>query len=149
LTESFTSSIRKTTQFLATWANQLFPFSDILLFPEKEAKSVALLRRRIPHTPKSAKPTQGVWGLAPKKRLVLNLVWDITYTCNGIVYGSDILFFSRKRSKKRCSASQKNPPKSAKPTQGVWGLAPKKRLVLNLVWDTTYTCNGIVYGTII
>jgi hypothetical protein len=37
-------------------------------FPEKEAKSVVLLRRRQFHTQNSAKPTLGVWGLAPKKQ---------------------------------------------------------------------------------
>jgi hypothetical protein len=40
---------------------------DFFLFPEKETKSVVLLRRRQPYTQNSAKPTQGVWGLAPKK----------------------------------------------------------------------------------
>jgi hypothetical protein len=45
-----------------------------LLFPEKEAKSVVplrgsifeVLKKGVP-TPNSAKPTLGVWGLAPKK----------------------------------------------------------------------------------
>jgi hypothetical protein len=40
---------------------------DFFLFPEKETKSVVLLRRRYSHTQNSAKPTLGVWGLAPKK----------------------------------------------------------------------------------
>jgi hypothetical protein len=38
-----------------------------LLFLEKEAKSVVLLRRRMLATQPSAKPTLEVWGLAPKK----------------------------------------------------------------------------------
>jgi hypothetical protein len=41
--------------------------SGIILFPEKEAKSVVLLCRRLLSTHNSAKPTLGVWGLAPKE----------------------------------------------------------------------------------
>jgi hypothetical protein len=41
-----------------------------LLFPEKEAKSVVLLRRRLWAAQNSAKPTQGVWGRAPRKLYV-------------------------------------------------------------------------------
>src|SRR5699024_7301383 len=68
--------------------------------------------------PNSAKPTQGVWGLAPRKST------PRPPCCTS---------FSRKRSKKRCSASQRSmgiilywAPNSAKPTQGVWGHAPRK-----------------------
>jgi hypothetical protein len=41
---------------------------DVLLFPEKEAKSVVLLRRRhwVTNLPRSG--TTGVWGLAPNKK---------------------------------------------------------------------------------
>jgi hypothetical protein len=42
-------------------------FCEILLFPEKEAKSVVPLRGRPWATQNSAKPTQGVWGHAPRK----------------------------------------------------------------------------------
>jgi hypothetical protein len=41
--------------------------SGFLLFPEKEAKSVVLLRRRLGWAAQtSAKPTLGVWGRAPR-----------------------------------------------------------------------------------
>jgi hypothetical protein len=90
----------------------------------------------------SAKPTLGVWGLAPKKTINVLNNWS-----------NSILLF-QKRSKSVCSASQKTfptqiwaeagskalfrfaegllPQPSAKPTLGVWGLAPKKTInVLN------------------
>jgi hypothetical protein len=52
--------------------------NGILLFPEKEAKSVVLLRRRRRfQSQASAKPTLGVWGRAPKE--------SINY-CSGIVF---------------------------------------------------------------
>jgi hypothetical protein len=38
--------------------------ASILLFPEKEAKSVC--SAKLSQLETSAKPTQGVWGLAPK-----------------------------------------------------------------------------------
>jgi hypothetical protein len=49
------------------WA-PLNPSPDALLFPEKEAKSVSSASQKV-HlgTQTSAKPTLGVWGLAPKK----------------------------------------------------------------------------------
>jgi hypothetical protein len=45
-------------------------FNGILLFPEKEAKSVVLLRRILGEARNSAKPTQGVWGRAPRTYLL-------------------------------------------------------------------------------
>jgi hypothetical protein len=45
----------------------------IFLFPEKETKSVGLLRGRSPYAQTSAKPTQGGWGLAPKE-IILSLI---------------------------------------------------------------------------
>jgi hypothetical protein len=56
--------------------------STALLFPEKEAESVVLLRRRLWAVQTSAKPTLGVWGLVPSK------------TTRYVVF-----FFSRKEAK--------------------------------------------------
>jgi hypothetical protein len=42
---------------------------SFFLHAEKEAKSVVPLRRRSLHTRNSAKPTQGVWGHAPRNRI--------------------------------------------------------------------------------
>jgi hypothetical protein len=42
--------------------------SNGLLFPEKEAKSVVLLRRRTEDSNLPRSGTTGVWGLAPKNR---------------------------------------------------------------------------------
>jgi ribosomal protein L24E len=41
----------------------------ILFFSRKEAKALVLLRRNLLFAQTSAKPTQGVWGLAPKKSI--------------------------------------------------------------------------------
>jgi hypothetical protein len=41
--------------------------SDILLFPEKEARSVGLLGRRPWATQTSAEPPLGGWGLSQEK----------------------------------------------------------------------------------
>jgi hypothetical protein len=40
---------------------------EVFFFSRKEAKAFVLLRRRQSSTQNSAKPTQGVWGLAPKE----------------------------------------------------------------------------------
>jgi hypothetical protein len=56
-----THKTNKTTHFVG----------DFLLFPEKEAKSVCSASRKKLATQLSAKPTQGVWGLAPKKLALL------------------------------------------------------------------------------
>jgi hypothetical protein len=92
---------------------------DILFFfQKKKQKAFVLLRRRALLTRNSAKPTLGVWGLAPKKNHSYSSTVD------------DILFFfPEKEAKSACSASQKFTfltRNSAKPTLGVWGLAPKK-----------------------
>jgi hypothetical protein len=50
----------------------IYLLPGILLFPEKEAKSVALLRRGL-LTRTSAKPTLGVWGPAPKETKTLQI----------------------------------------------------------------------------
>jgi hypothetical protein len=87
-----------------------------LLFPEKEAKSVVLLRRRIfPRSP-SAKRNHGGLGAGPQKE---PKKWSI---------GLGVVFFYWKRSKKRCSASQKNLfPKSFREAEprgfGGWSFA--------------------------
>jgi hypothetical protein len=62
---------------------------NLLLFPEKEAKSVVPLRGKLFLTQTSAKPTLGVWGLAPKKESNISLL------------------FPEKEAKSVCSASQK------------------------------------------
>jgi hypothetical protein len=56
-------------------------FNKLLLFPEKEAKSVVLLRRKTWDTNLPRSGTTGVWGLAPKKPI------------------RPITFFSRKEAK--------------------------------------------------
>jgi hypothetical protein len=48
--------------------------SQVLLFPEKEAKSVVPLRGSLLVTQTSAKPTLGVWGRAPKK--IVHLIYQ-------------------------------------------------------------------------
>jgi hypothetical protein len=53
----------------------------VFFFSRKEAKALVLLRRRQHQTQTSAKPTLGVWGLAPKKPTNL------------------VIFFSRKEAK--------------------------------------------------
>jgi hypothetical protein len=90
-----------------------------LLFPEKEAKSVVLLRRRRLLAQNSAKATLGVWGRASRKHPRLRKT--------GI---SRLFSFSRKRSKKRSFASQKA---SSNPTLRVLGrgVAPRKRPLFN------------------
>jgi hypothetical protein len=45
--------------------------SSFLLFPEKEAKSVVPLRGKLWAPQPSAKPTQGVWGRAPRNSIDL------------------------------------------------------------------------------
>jgi hypothetical protein len=93
---------------------------SVLLFPEKEAKSVGLLRRRKLSTQNSAKPTQGFGGLPPRKQcLKYRKQW------------LKVFFFFQKKKQKAlvCFAEDLWAPKnSAKPTQGVWGLAPKKTM---------------------
>jgi hypothetical protein len=83
------------------------PSSDILLFLEKEAKSISSASQKISHTQNSAKPTLG--GL-------------------GANSSSDIFLFLEKEAKSIRSASRKisHTQNSAKPTLGVWGLAPRK-----------------------
>jgi hypothetical protein len=94
--------------------------NSILLFPEKEAKSVVLLRRRpYPETFREAEP-RGFGGWPPKK--------DHSWTFSSVI-GLISSSFSRKRSKKRGSASQKTIPlkPSAKRNHGGLGAGPQKR----------------------
>jgi hypothetical protein len=68
----------------------------------------------------SAKPTQGVWGLAPRKETITELMYLFNWDSS----------FSRKRSKKRCSASQKgfvSPKLGEADPGGSGGHAPQKR----------------------
>jgi hypothetical protein len=94
---------------------------SILLFPEKEAKSVVLLRRRPLAAQPSAKPTLGVWGLAPKKNSIQRVLFKTS---------EYILLFPEKRSKKRGSASQKaiGCPTLGQADPGVWRLTLKERI---------------------
>jgi hypothetical protein len=43
--------------------------NGVLIYPGKGAKDIVLLRRRRLHSQTSAKPTLGVWGLAPKETM--------------------------------------------------------------------------------
>jgi hypothetical protein len=52
----------------------------IFFFPKKEAKSVALLRRKPLPTRISAKPALGDWGLAPKKLLIYEIVLVVSFS---------------------------------------------------------------------
>jgi hypothetical protein len=60
-------------------------------FQKKKQKAFVLLRRKRLATQNSAKPTQGVWGRAPRKPNPYE----------------DILLFPEKEAKTVCSASQK------------------------------------------
>jgi hypothetical protein len=77
---------------LAPKENCLFASNPALLFPEKEAKSVVLLRRKSTFPNPSAKRNHGGLGAGPQSNRLF------------VEYCSS---FSRKRSKKRCFASQK------------------------------------------
>jgi hypothetical protein len=51
--------------------------NPVLRFPEKKQKAVVLLRRRRWAARTSAKPTLGVWGLAPKDQVVVQVYGEL------------------------------------------------------------------------
>jgi hypothetical protein len=80
-------------------------------FPEKEARSVVLLYKRQLDAQTSAKPTQGVWGRAPKTIWSTNiLTGQMVFTLSGKEAKSVLLLCGRLQATHTL----------AKPIQGVW-----------------------------
>jgi hypothetical protein len=136
-----TKSSAKSTQGVCPQVN------NHLFFSRKETKALVLLRRRQLLTQSSAKPTQRVWGLAPSKQsslLFQKRSKSVGSASQKTVFNQVLgevdqgdcpqvnnrLFFSRKETKALVLLRRRqfSTQSSAKPTQGVWGLAPKKRL---------------------
>jgi hypothetical protein len=88
----------------------LLQMANFLLFPEKEAKSVCSASRKTVLHPKFGEADPGGLGACPQKSTHLESNW-----CSSI-----LLFLVLLRRRRFCAQN------SAKPTQGVWGLAPRR-----------------------
>jgi hypothetical protein len=104
---------------------------QLLLSPEKEAKIIGLFPRRAHSTQTSAKPTPGVWGLAPKKTQFKAQVLPIAIGSAMKSRWVEFLLFPEKEAKSvgLLRSGAHTTQTSAKPTLGVWGLAPKKKSI--------------------
>jgi hypothetical protein len=67
----------------------------LFFFQKKKQKAFVLLRRKRSHTHTSAKPTLGVWGLAPKKQSICSYPLDTVF--------SGTLLFPEEKGKSVCS----------------------------------------------